>query len=723
MLKKIVIAIAAGLLVAIGMTGIFLWTPSAPAPSKADLIKASKAYSARIIRDKWGVPHIFGARDADAAFGLAYAHASDDWETIQTTVLFARGTLAVHRGKSAAATDYLVALMGVWPAIEAKYETDLSPRTRALAEGYAAGINLWAAEHMDRVAAGVVPVTGKDVVAGFAARTPFFYGLDSDLKDLFADAAKHPVSKKDLASLWPFETSDGPERIGSNAMAVAPSRAADGHTRLMVNSHQPWTGPVAWYEAHMVSDEGWNVLGGLFPGAPMVLHGVTPDLGWAFTVNRPDLADIYKLKVDDPRHPTKYMFDGQWRAFKTGKAKFRVKLFGPFSMPVSRDVLRSVQGPAVVTKHGVYAIRYAGTGDIRAIEQWRRMNRATTMAEWRKAFEIQGIPNFNVVFADKKGDIGFLYNAAFPDRAEGWNWRQYLPGDTSDTLWTKTLPVARDPQVWNPQSGFVISSNATPFKVTGAADDPDPSEFSKTMGIETNLSNRAIRALKLYGGDAAITSDAFKAYKFDKVFSPESDQRKALDPVLALDFSGEPELASAQAILRGWDGDTNKENTAAALAVITMQRLVGYASSPSGETPEQAFRSTVADLTKHYGKADVPWGDVLRLKHGRANLPLGGAPGVLRSIHTGYELDADGQLAGEGGDSYILYADWDADGNLTAQSIHQFGAATLDKTSPHYADQAPLFADEEFKPMPMTLDGVLAEAESDIRIGGSSASQ
>ncbi len=267
-------------------------------------IGAAQAYDARIIRDKFGVPHIYGKRDGDVAFGLAYAHAEDDWATFENVLLFARGELGRRTGREGATTDYLIAALRIGADIDAKYETDLSAETRALLEGYAAGLNLYCAEERRRCAAGLAPVTAKDIVAGFAARTPFFYALDTTLKTLFEGAPKEQAAIGAVREAF-FKIAPEAE-LGSNAVAVAPSRSADGHTRLMINSHQPYTGPIAWYEARVKSEEGWDMIGGVFPGSPIILHGAGPILGWAHTVNMPDLADVYALEVDDPKEPTRY---------------------------------------------------------------------------------------------------------------------------------------------------------------------------------------------------------------------------------------------------------------------------------------------------------------------------------------------------------------------------------------------------------------------------------
>ena len=446
-MKKAGLALLGLIIILVAGAAAYLWTPVPATPSPETLRQGAASYDARVIRDKWGVPHIYGRTDADVAFGLAYAHAEDDWETIQDTLIFSRGELAVYEGKSGAITDYLVDLLKVWEDIDARYETDLSAGTRAISAGYATGINLWASENPDRVLPGVLPVTGKDIAAGFVARTPFFYGLDREIQAITEGRLKQQSATASVngaavsAFLFGEEGSLG---VGSNAIAVAPSRSADGHTRLMVNSHQPMTGPVAWYEARLKSEEGWDIVGSLFPGTPLILHGATPDLGWAFTVNHPDLVDVYELTVDNPEKPRQYMFDGEWRDFDVTKSDFRVKLAGPFSLPIKREILWSVHGPVLATEHGVFAFRHAAQGDLGALEQWYRMNRARNFADFQAAVARQGIPSFNLVYGDREGHIGFFYNAKMPERPDlpGIDWRGVLPGDTSEPC-GKVLPGCR----------------------------------------------------------------------------------------------------------------------------------------------------------------------------------------------------------------------------------------------------------------------------------------
>jgi len=248
------------------------------------------------------VPHIFGETDADASFGFGYAHAEDDFATLQDVVIAARGMSAQYKGKDVAPQDYLYDLFKVKETIEEKYELEVRNDIKAIARAYASALNLYAVENPKKVLPAVLPFTEQDVLAGFTWATPFFYRLDGYLEELFTAEDKPNVSPwSQMAGL------DLPDAVrGSNAFAVAPSRSTDNKTRLILNSHQPMTGPYAWYEAHMVSNEGLNIAGATFPGVPIIAQGVTPNLGWAQTVNRPDLIDIYALEVDDFDEPKQY---------------------------------------------------------------------------------------------------------------------------------------------------------------------------------------------------------------------------------------------------------------------------------------------------------------------------------------------------------------------------------------------------------------------------------
>ena len=202
MIKKIVLGLSALVVVLVIGAGIYTWDPLPKNPSAAELSADAANYEVEIIRDTWGVPHIYGATNADTAFGVAYAHAEDDYETIQDVVAATRGVLARYKGAAAAPTDYVVALLDVWGTVDRRYESDVPADVKAIAEAYAAGINLYAAEHPDETWSGLAPFTGKDVIAGFILKTPFFYGFDETLQELFAETREAPLAADPNERAW-----------------------------------------------------------------------------------------------------------------------------------------------------------------------------------------------------------------------------------------------------------------------------------------------------------------------------------------------------------------------------------------------------------------------------------------------------------------------------------------------------------------------------------------
>jgi len=635
--RKVTIA-ALGLGV-LGILGAALYTrtPSAPNYTADEARAAAENYSARIIRDNYGVPHVFGQRDADTSFGFGYAHAEDDWATIQDTLIAARGMSAQYKGKAVAPQDYLFDLFKVAESVVKNYDAQVSPAAKDIARAYAAALNLYAVDHPNEVLPNLLPVTEQDILAGFAWATPFFYRLDGYLEELFTAEDRPNVSP------WGQTSSlDLPDAVrGSNAFAVAPSRSADGHTRLIANSHQPMTGPYAWYEAHLVSDEGMNILGGTFPGVPIMAQGATPNLAWTHTVNRPDLIDIYALEVDNVDKPKQYKIDGKWTDFERTKSKFRVKLAGPFSLPVSRDVLWSKHGPVLSTPTGHYAIRFAGLG---ALE----------------------------------------------------------PGGF---------------QIWNPPCGWLFSANATPFNITDAECNNDRTDFSETFGLEARITNRSRRALALLSPDKAISREELLRYRADTKYDPQSNLMKLVVELVSTETADE-QIKQAQDILRNWDGDTTVKNRGAALAIITGTRALGYEYlEPEGD-PMEMLVKTADDLMTVFGRLDPEWGEVNRIIRGDVNVPLDGAPDVLRAIYADRDgVATEGVMNAFAGDTHIIVADWDPNGQGTVDSIHNYGSATLDETSPHYNDQVELFASGGYKRVAMTLEEVLKNAAEDYEPG------
>ena len=647
---------------------------------------AAATHEASIERDQYGVPHIYGETDADAAFGLAYAQAEDAWPIMEGSLPFFRGNAGLYEGQEGAQSDYLVKWLDLWGTLDRDYDRVLSPEIRRYVEAFAEGFNSFARDNPVEVEhPELLPITGKDIIAGHMLRHPLFYGFDRPVLELFGDERPNTVSKA------PYNPKPK-DPIGSNATAIAPSRTDDGSTYLIINSHQPLTGPVAWYEAHIESGEGLNVMGGLFPGAPTMGVGFTEEHGWGATVNKPDLVDIYVLEMN-PENPNQYRLDGDWRDLEVGEVKLKLKLWGFIPWSVKREVLRSVHGPALRTEHGVYAIRYAGIDEMKQVEQWLAMNKAKNFDEWKAAVALNHIQSFNFVYANRHGDIHFIHNAQLPVRAPGWNWQQYLPGDRSDLIWQGYHPTSALPQVTNPESGFLHSANQTPFNVTEAQDNSQPNTVPANGGWQIRMTNRATRGLELFADFEQISFDEAWQLKHDNSYSVNYRGMTFLSEVTALPRSDDT-VSRAIEILENWDRGTDKDNRGAALGVCVLaaewQAESGGTSNPDAQA---ILDNCIGQTLEIGGRLDPRWGDVNR--HGRddTHWPVAGGPDTLRAIYS-RRLDGDDHLTAVAGDGLYYFIRWTPDGEQKLLGTHQYGNDMTNPESPHYLDQAEDYTNE-----------------------------
>ncbi len=166
---------------------------------------------------------------------------------------------------------------------------------------------------------------------------------------------------------------------------------------MLVNSHQPLTGPVAWYEARLHSEEGWDIAGSTFPAAPIILHDHNRFLGWSNTVNKPDLVDVYQLKLN-PENDQQYWLDGKWQQLEVRDANIVVKLFGPIRWTFQEPLYFSAHGPVLKTDTGAYALRWSGMGEMRTLEQYLALNKASNKKEFEQALAMGTQPSINYVY-------------------------------------------------------------------------------------------------------------------------------------------------------------------------------------------------------------------------------------------------------------------------------------------------------------------------------------
>ena len=648
-----------------------------------------------------GVPHIFGETDADAVFGLAYAHAEDDFKTIQDLLMGARGMLGAKYGMKFSPVDYYVELIGVWEDINSRYNIEIPEEIKLICEAYAQGINKYAFENQNDIEKELFPLTGEDIIAGWMYQIPYLYGIENVLGKLFEKnkpnfSSNYNSQKKDLDPL-------NIDLIGSNVIAVAPKKSDDGYTRLLLNTHQPWTGPTAWYEAQIHSEDGLNMTGGLFPGSPFVNHGHNENIGWSFTSNSPDLIDVYELQIN-PLNENQYLYDGEWKDLIVRRIKLKVKIFGPLKWTFKRDIYKSIHGPVLKQPHGTYAIRYSGINEMRTLEQFYKMNKSKNMEEFKNAMKMQALPMYNTGYADKKGNIFYVYNALIPKRIKGYNWNGVLPGNTSKTLWTEYIKFQDLPQTTNPSSGYFQNCNANPYLATGFPQEITSNGITNDAGIETHQTNRSLRAIKLYGGDSKVSRTDFYNYKFDNQYEKNSVMAYAIDSFVEDFESDDLELLAAIDLLKNWNLRTDFDNRVAALAILTFPLEFDISKYKHDvDKITKNLKESILKLKSSFGRFDVPLGEVQRLIRGDVSYPLDGGPGNMRAIYSKWE---DGKMVAKVGDCYVQIVEWSPEGKVSAQSIHQFGSSTNDQNSKFFKNQSKLFSEKKMKQVWSTIEDI-----------------
>jgi len=654
-----------------------------------------------IARDAYGVPHIFAPTDPEVAYGLAWAHAEDDFTTIQTLMLTGKGKLATYLGAKGAPIDYVVGLLNTKATVVAQMNL-MDPAFLQLIKGYLMGLEAYAKAHPDKVLnKHVFPITIEEYLSATVFSVAVFCGVDKAL----------PKILNGTIPALPGFTGEG-----SNSIAVHATKSATGENMLLINAHQPIEGATAFYEAQLQSEEGWNILGGLFPGAPLIFHGTTPNLAWAHTVNLQDKIDVYQLETDKA-HPGKYKVDGDWLTLEKRKIKLSIKGL-PF--PISKMAYTSIYGPTAVTPEGKYfSMRLPALMDAGALQQWYAMNKAQNFTQFKAALTQNHLPMFNIIYADKRDTIFYISNGKMPYRNADTNyhWNATLPGNTLATLWTKFKPLSALPQYLNPKSGYLFNTNHSPFMATAENENLNPANFDAYDGYELTHNNRSRRAKDLIDQLDKISYADLKRIKFDrqlpaKILFPYGF---TADTLFLLDENNYPKYASLITSLKNWDHKAVAESNGALIYNLAYYHVPKIMKDHKNEklTTEEAIETYayIYDfLMKNYKRLDVTLGEVQRLVRGEENWPQSGMPDVLAAVQT--EPFGSAQRKMNSGDAYIEFVRFPKDGSLPLiESVNTFGASSL-KGAKHFADQRALYQAQSLKKMSMDKEEVLKNAES-----------
>ncbi|MGE0635760.1 MAG: penicillin acylase family protein [Bacteroidia bacterium] len=658
-----------------------------------------------IARDSFGVPHIYGHTDAEAAYGLAYAHCEDDFKSIQQNLLVAKGMLGQVLGKEGVLFDFGLQFFGIDTLVDNNYERVISSDFKKVLEGYTQGVNDYAAQHPDEVLLKkALPFKATDMVKGSTLTLTLFAGAGMALKSI-----------KDNH----IQLLHQPNEVGSNSMAIAPTRTNDGKAWLLINSHQPIEGRFAWYEAHIKSDEGWDIIGGLFPGGTTIFVGSNQKLGWAHTTNYHTFGDIYKLK----HKGNKYLYDGKWQTFKTKKAHLKIKT-GIGKIGITKKIRTCEYGPVFQSKHGWYAIRFPGAMDLRATEQWFRMNKASNFQEFETALKMEAIPLFNITYADVDGTIFYQSGGQVPLRDSTLNWNTPITANTSNYKWNSLVPYERKPSLLNPSCGYLFSCNQTQYSVSGK-ECAWPGSF---IGIQQFNYNRGERFAELLAEvNGKFTWQDFLRIKFDKSYSQSGSYARNFTTAFELDEKKYPDIADVIQKLKQWNRSGETENKEAAVAMIMHEKLmkewkVPFAflmikKEPLHETElVNALRHTRKFMLRKYGTIDIKLGDIQRMIRGNASFAASGLREVSRATDSKLFDKKKGIWRVTAGDGYIQVNKYSKTG-VEINSVNAYGASSHPQ-SKHYTDQMELFSKEQFKTMTFDWEKIKQNAEKVYHPGG-----
>ncbi len=698
-----------------------------PTDAAADGVRADAGNlgpaEVEILRDEYGVPHIYGGSAEAAMYGLGWAQAEDHLPLMSVFYLEATGQLAQTFSGDIAITpatesadqllriDRTVRLFRFltdpeeqWSQIDDEDDPGWPFSTRTLQEAFSAGINDYVEANRAALPSWI-PIYSPQGALSLAQ-----YLMRARQIQLLMQKA--PALAQDLG-LLPSEIG---EWGGSNMFAVGPGRNDNGSVRVLASPHLAYHGHSLWYEAHIVGGP-FNVAGAMLYGMPAVVMAHNEQIAFSLTNNSADNADLFSLPVD-PGDGTRYLVDGQPRSFELagetvtlaggGEHTFKrafAKL-GEFVCPVVDPVeVQNFQGRAAVTVACATSI-----GDPFAMTQLWKMNLARDVAGFKEALTGLHIPRWNMVAGDRQGHIFYVCNSRHPRRGAA-TWNTVVDGGNSANHWQGLLDFSELPQAEDPATGFVQNCNNSPGWTTHVFGDPiDMTEYPADLCSHgTSAGLRPRRMLDLLEGSTSHTFEGLEAVAMDRYIL----LAEAYVPLLnQWEQSVGDQVADRAAVQRGlavlapWDLTASVDSRGAALFTRWALKVKSWKSLPYPAPPVvtpadqvgalSLLAEAVVALETNQGRADVLYGDVHRIRRGTVNLPVGGSEGGLQALFLNTTEGEGGVGYAWSGASYHMLTELGPDG-VRAVSVKPWGQSD-DPASPHYADLTEVFAQARHKP-------------------------
>ena len=706
--------------------------------------EAAVAARVEIVRTAYGVPHIF-AQDLEAmGFALGWVQLEDWGDVTAVNLVKGRGTYAAFVGRDSIGGDF--AARETYAQAVATYPR-LAPETRAVYEGFAAGVRHYVRLHRDRFPAWMSPdFTGLDAHAlevqswsrGDASafvrrlRATQRGGGRGDMDDGEGAETTATMGAGDVeasareraAEAAALEAASAFALDGSNAWAFHGSRTTSGKTILLRNPHLSWS--AGYYEAHVVVPGVLDFYGDFrIGGAFGIIGGFNRHLGWATTNNYPTYSQVYALKADRD-HPDHYLLDGRSHALQERSTTVEYRTARGGLDVETRSTWWTMHGPVIHrTDETIYILKDPRDGEWRRGEQFLRMMMSSSLDEWMGIMSMRAHPSSNFTYADAAGNIVHLYNARLPLLPHPPTGDTAAVATRTSDIWKELVPFQDLPVYVNPTGGYVQQANDT----------PDYTNLNVPMSRDTMPANLPEPRLRLRSQlSLDLVHDAPPLSLEDVVALKHSPRmlmaERVLDDLLAaIRASGKATTgpaAGALAALESWDRTAAAQSRGGVLFQLWADRYEDTADTArfhreawtadrptetpvgigSPETAVSAFEWAVADMARRGWAPDVPWGEVYRVIRGDVDEPVSGCPPTMGCFRTlSYTEDPSGRFAADRGDGWVFAVEF---GDVPrAYSILAYGESNL-PDSPHFADQAALFAHGKMKEVLFTREDVEA---------------
>jgi len=640
----------------------------------------------QIAWDSWGVPHITANSIEELFYAQGWAQMHNHANLILDLYGSSRGKGAEYWGKDKLQNDLLINTLG-FSQLADEWEDQQDPETRTIYAGFVKGMNAYAREFPESIEEkyqDVLPLTTKDLNmhSMYIVFTLFIGGNDLG-----------------RIQRWPD--------MGSNTYAVGPDRSASGDAMLVQNPHLPWWREFLFFESHL-NFQGKSMYGATLVGFPGIAIGFNNDLGWSHTDNTIDNADTYELELKDGH----YLLDGEPRPFEEESKTILVKQEDGSLGDTTFTMRRTIHGPVVkADQDKVLALRMVGMDRPNMMLQWWRMINSTSFDEFESALRMAQIPFWNVMYADKQGNIFYLFNGLVPKRSSGdWDyWNRIIPGGRSADVWTEVHTYADLPKLKNPSTGWLQNSNDPPWTSTIPIA-LDPNGFPYYMAPR-HMTFRPQRSARILMDDESITFQELVDYKLSTHL--EFADRILDDLFKAVEESGSKKAKEAKAVLEKWDrkADANSKGTVLFYNWARKFNLWQGANYTTGwdikdpvNTPDgisdparavQLLEASGDEIQKKFGKLDLAWGDYYRIRYNDKDLPANGSDGSLGVVRVAWPGNADDMhMYVGGGDSWVGVIEFGD--QVNAKVLLSYGNATQ-KDSPHNGDQLELFSKKELR--------------------------